>query len=46
MAGGLQTNWGHPSLLGLVGLWWWEEAVWVGRLVRALLLLTSEPVLR
>lgn len=45
MAGDLQTGWGHPSVLGLVGLWWWEEAAQVGRLVQALLLLISEPML-
>lgn len=46
MAGELQTSWGHPSVPGLVGLWRWEEAVWVGGLVQALLLLISDPMLR
>lgn len=46
MAGELQISWGHLSVPGLGGLWWWEEAVWVGRLVQALLLLISDPMLR
>lgn len=32
VAGDLQAGWGHPSVPGLVGLWWWEEAAWTGRL--------------
>ena len=46
VAGDLQIGWGQPSVPGLVGLWRWEEAAWVGRLVQALLLLVSEPMLR
>lgn len=30
MAGDLQPGWGHASVPGLLGLWWREEAAWVG----------------
>lgn len=45
VAGDLQTSWGHPSVPGVVGLWQWEDAAWVGRMVQVLLLLVSELML-